>query len=428
MSTEMTTETTTEVTMDVCGCEVSRRGLLAGTAAAAFAGLAGTQLDTGLAFAADPSYAGDVFVLLSLRGGFDGLSAVVPAGDPAYYAARPGIAVPKSRLIGGDAFFGLNPGLAPLLPYWTAGQLAAVHAVGQPAPNRSHFAAMEDLERAAPGTSIRTGWLNRMLGVLGASDPFQAVMVGSAMPARLFAGAAPSLGLTGVDDLKLAGDGPGAPLAATMAKIYQGAPDALAHPAARLAGALTTGAGLRAEGYRPSNGAVYPDTELGAALRDVARLIKSDVGLLSAAVDSGDWDMHENLGTATAGGLMFDHLRALATALAAFTADLGPAGLNRVTLITISEFGRRVTENGSGGLDHGYGNAMFVLGGNVKGGRVYGRWPGLTENRLRDGDLAVTTDYRSVIGEILRDRCGLADLNGVFPGARPSALGIVRSR
>jgi uncharacterized protein (DUF1501 family) len=411
-----------------CGCAenalLNRRTLLGG----ALAGLAGATLDTSLAFAADPAYAGDVLVLLSLRGGFDGLSAVVPAGDAAYYTARPSIAVPKSQLIGGGSFFGLHPALAPLLPYWTGGQLAAIQAVGQPAPNRSHFSAMEDLERAAPGTSIRTGWLNRMLGLTGSTDPMRAVAMGTAMPARVLAGPAPYLGVTSIDKTVLTGEQAGRPIAATMAKLYEGAPAALKQTAGQLGGALQRTAQMRIAGYSPANGAVYPGTDLGAALRDVARLIKSGSGLMTATVDSGDWDMHENLGPAVAGRRMFDQLKALATALAAFAADLGPDGLRRVTLVTISEFGRRVTQNGSGGLDHGYGNAMLVLGGGVKGGKVYGRWPGLTTAQLRDGDLAVTTDYRAVIGEILRARCGVGDLAAVFPGVTPSALGIVAAR
>ncbi|MEU4618960.1 DUF1501 domain-containing protein [Actinoplanes sp. NPDC023801] len=415
---------------EMCGCEdnqrtvLKRRTLLAG----GLAGLAGATLDTGLAFAADPAYAGDVLVLLSLRGGFDGLSAVVPAGDAAYYTARPSIAVPKSQLIGSGSFFGLHPALSPLLPYWTGGQLAAIQAVGQPAPNRSHFAAMEDLERAAPGTSIRTGWLNRMLGLTGSTDPMSAVAMGTAMPARVLAGPSPYLGVTSIDKTVLTGEQTGRPIAATMAKLYEGAPAALRQTVGQLGGALQRTAQMRAAGYTPANGVVYPGTDLGAALRDVARLIKSGTGLMSATVDSGDWDMHENLGPAVAGRRMFDQLKALATALAAFAADLGPDGLRRVTLVTISEFGRRVTQNGSGGLDHGYGNAMFVLGGGVKGGKVYGRWPGLTATQLRDGDLAVTTDYRAVIGEILRARCGVGDLATVFPGVTASSLGIVAAR
>jgi len=415
--------------LEACGCApVSRRKLLAAGAAGAFAGLVGDQLATQLAFAADSSYAGDVLVLLSLRGGFDGLSAVVPAGDAGYYAARPGIAVPKSRLIGGGSYFGLNPALAPLLPYWKAGTLGAVHAVGQPAPNRSHFSAMEELERAAPGTSLRTGWLDRMMGGLGADAPFDAVSVGSAMPARVLAGPAPNLGLTSVDDFALSGEDPNRPMAATMAALYAGAPAALAQTTAMTTGALATTGQLKAAGYQPANGAAYPDTDLGKALRDVARLIKADVGLLSATVDSGDWDMHENLGTAVPGKKMYDHLAELAKALAAFAKDLGTAGLARVTLVTVSEFGRRVGQNGSGGLDHGYGNAMLVLGGAVRGGKVHGRWPGLAAARLVDGDLAVTTDYRAVIGEILRARCGIGDVTRVFPGVRPSNLGLVAAR
>ncbi|UQU65918.1 DUF1501 domain-containing protein [Couchioplanes caeruleus] len=415
------------MTTENCGCPVSRRKLLAAGAAGLFAGLAGEQLSTQMAFAS-PGYGGDVFVLLSLRGGFDGLSAVVPAGDAGYYAARPGIAVPKRQLIGGDAYFGLNPALAPLLPYWKAGTLGAVQAVGQPAPNRSHFSAMEELERAAPGTSLRTGWLDRMMGGLGAAGAFDAVSVGSAMPARVLAGPAPDLGLSAVDDFVLSGEDKNRPMAATIAALYAGAPPALAATTAMTTSALATTARLKATGYTPADGAAYPDTDLGKALKDLARLIKADVGLMSACVDSGDWDMHENLGTAAPGKRMYDHLAALASALAAFAQDLGPDGMGRVTLVTISEFGRRVGQNGSGGLDHGYGNAMLMLGGGVRGGKVHGKWPGLAADRLVDGDLAVTTDYRAAIGEILRARCGVADVAAVFPGVRPSTLGLVKAR
>lgn len=397
----------------------SRRTLLAGAAG----GLTAAMLDTRFAFAADPAATGDVFVLLSLRGGFDGLSAIVPAADPGYYALRPAIGVPQRQLLTGDGFFGLHPALAPLLPHWQGGTFAAVHAAGQPAPNRSHFAAMEELERAAPGTSVRTGWLNRMLGGLGSPSEFTGASVGSPRPARVLAGDAPHLGLATVDGFKLAGDVPGRPLAATMAKMYQGAPAALAATTGQMLGALGTTGQLRAAGYTPA--ASYPKTDLGNALKDVARLVKANIGLRTATLDCGDWDMHEDLGTAVAGKRYYDRLNALATALAAFAADLGPDGMRRVTLVTISEFGRRVAQNGSGGLDHGYGNAMLLLGGNVKGGKVYGKWPGLAPSRLIDGDLAVTTDYRSVIAEVLRVRCGLGDTSAVFPGVPSTALGLV---
>ena len=399
-----------------------RRTLLAGTAA----GVTGALLDTRFAFAADASYSGDVLVLLSLRGGFDGLSAIVPAGDPGYYSARPGIGVPQKQLIGGDGFFGLHPALAPLLPYWQAGTFGAVHAAGQATPNRSHFAAMEELERAAPGTSIRTGWLDRVLGGFGSPDGFGGVSLGSALPARVLAGAAPHVGLTSVDAFKLDGDQADRPLAATMAKLYQGAPDALATTTGQMLGVLGLAKQLQTAGYTPANGVTYPGTDLGASLKDVARLVKANVGLRTATLDCGDWDMHENLGAAVTGKRFYDNLNAFATALAAFAADLGADGMRKVTLVTMSEFGRRVTQNGSGGVDHGYGNAMMLLGGNVKGGKVYGRWPGLGAAQLLDGDLAVTTDYRSVIGEILRVRCGLGDTASVFPGVSSSGLGLVK--
>jgi uncharacterized protein (DUF1501 family) len=425
------------MTTDSCGCAddkrttMTRRGVfgraLAAGAAGAFAGLAGDQLSTQLAFAAG-AYTGDVLVLLSLRGGFDGLSAIVPAGDPAYYTARPTLAVPKAQLIGGTSAFGLNPALKPLLPFWQAGTFGAVHAVGQATPNRSHFQAMEEMERAAPGTSVRTGWLDRMLGGNGATSPFNGVSLGSAMPARTLAGPVPDLGLTSIDGFQLYGEDPSRPMAATMSALHAGAPAALAQTAAQVTGALATTKKLAAAGYTPANGAGYPDTDLGKALRDVARLVTADVGLMTACVDSGDWDMHENLGTAVPGKKMYDNLASMATALAAFATDLGSAGLAKVTLVTVSEFGRRVPQNGSGGLDHGYGNAMLMLGGGVKGGKVYGSWPGLATGKLVDGDLAVTTDYRAVIAEILQKRCGVTDVKAVFPGVTPTSYGVVAAR
>jgi uncharacterized protein (DUF1501 family) len=211
-----------------------------------------------------------------------------------------------------------------------------------------------------------------------------------------------------------------------MDALHAGAPPELARTAGQVTTALATTKRLAAAGYTPANGAVYPTTDLGKALRDVARLIKAGVGLMSACVDFGDWDMHEYIGTATTGQRMNDHLTALATALAAFATDLGPAGLGRVTVVTVSEFGRRANENGSGGTDHGHGNAMFLIGGSVEGGRVHGRWPGLAAANLVAGDLAVTSDYRAVIGEILAKRCRVADLAGVFPGVTRADLGLVR--
>ncbi|WP_213000749.1 DUF1501 domain-containing protein [Winogradskya consettensis] len=404
----------------------SRRRFL-GTAAAAGAliGFGADQISTQLAYAAGP-YSGDVFVLLSLRGGFDGLSAIVPAFDADYYAARPTIAVPRSQLLGDDPRFGLHPALKPLLPLWNAGTFGAIHAAGQPTPNRSHFAAMEELERAAPGTSVRTGWLNRVLGGLGATTPMNGMAVGSFMPARVMAGPSPELDLSSIDGFALAGEAKYQPMTATMTGLYAGVPGIMGDTATRLASAL--GTMKTATAAQPASSTQYPANPLGKALRDVARLIKSDVGLMSACVDSGDWDMHENLGTAAPGKKMYDNLTQLAAALAAFAADLGPDAMKRVTLITVSEFGRRVAENGSAGLDHGYGNAMLMLGGSINGGQVHGTWPGLGDRSLVDGDLKVTTDYRAVIAEILQKRCGLTNVGSVFPNVTPTTLGVVKSR
>jgi uncharacterized protein (DUF1501 family) len=422
-------------TSHACGCPeqrgLTRRGLLgralAVGAGGALAGLVGDGLDTRLAFA-NPGYGGDVLVVLSLHGGFDGLSAVVPTGDPDYYKARPTIAVPRDRLLAVDGMFGLHPALAPLLPLWQGGQLAAVHAVGQPNVSRSHFTAMEELERAAPGTSIRTGWLDRMLGLTGATSPFAGVSVGGPNTSRLLAGPAPDLGLASIDGFTLSGESATNPMAAALRGLFAGAPPALAAPAGAAGAALGTTARLAATPYTPANGATYPDTSLGRALRDVARLVKGDVGLRAACVDVGDWDMHEGLGTAAPGQRMHDHLAEVARALAAFATDLGADGLARVTLVTVSEFGRRVAENGSRGVDHGYGNAMLLLGGGLRGGRVYGPWPGLAPHQLLAGDLKATTDYRAVIGEILRGRCGVDNVDAVFPGVAATSLGLVGPR
>jgi uncharacterized protein (DUF1501 family) len=420
---------------ETCGCaeikSLTRRGLLGRTlvagAAAGLTGLVGEGLSTNLAFAAE-RYTGDTLVVLSLRGGFDGLSAIAPIGDPDYYKARPSIALPKSQAIAGDGAFGLHPALSPLLPMWSSGTLAAVHAVGQPNPTRSHFAAMEEMERAAAGTSVRTGWLDRMLGMTGATGPLAGVSVGTAMPARLFGGPTTDVSMASVDSFTLAGEAAKRPMAAALRKMYAGAPDLLAGPAKAADAALTASAAVRGTAYTPANGAVYPAIPLGNALKDIARLVKANVGLAAAAVDSGDWDMHEGLGTAVKGQRMYDNLHSTASALAAFAADLGPDGMQKVTLVTISEFGRRVAENASKGVDHGHGNAMLLLGGGIRGGKVYAKWPTLAPAALADGDLAATTDYRAVIGEILQKRCGFGALDSVFPSITPSSFGLAAAR
>jgi len=413
------------------GARVRRRRLLQAALAGGALGVVGSAVggpaSARYAFAGT-GYTGDTVIVLSLRGGFDGLSAVVPKGDPAYYRWRPTIGVPRGALLAVDAMWGLHPRLAPLWPLWQQGKLAAVHAVGQADPTRSHFEAMAELERAAPGTSIRSGWLDRTLGLRSRASVFQAVQLGSTqVPASLY-GSSPELAMSAIDDVELSGAGDRLPGSFTQAltALHAGTSPSVAAPAGAALGAVATTTALKAAGYTPSGAAVYPDTGLGRALKDVVRLVKARVGLQVACIDYGDWDMHADLGT-LAGGRMVDHLDELASALAAFATDLGPS-LGGVTLVTLSEFGRRVEENGSAGTDHGHGNAVLLLGGGVVGGKVHGRWPGLAPDRLVDGDLAGLVDYRLLLGEILQKRCGLGSLSGVFPGLRGSPLGVVRAR
>jgi uncharacterized protein (DUF1501 family) len=423
-----------------CGCEdyarttsgLSRRGFLAGatgigTAAASIAFSSSAEAMTRLTFA-DAGYTGDTLVVLSFRGGFDGLSAVAPVADPAYIAARPNIAVPQSRGLPLTSRFALHPALAPLLPLYTAKKLAVVHAMGQPNPTRSHFTDMDEMERAAPGSSLRTGWLDRMIGATTTPGAFAATTVGSTTAPRSLLGPSADLAMRSVNSFTLNGasDATEATRWATALRaLHVGAPEHLAVPVRTTLDALATAATLKAAGYTPANGAVYPSGSLGDALRDTARLVKAGVGLRAVTVDSGNWDMHADLGRSDS-GWMYRQLTEVGQALAAFMTDLGAAA-DRVTLVTLSEFGRRVAENGSGGVDHGHGNVSFVLGNGVNGGAVYGTWPGLAPAELQAGDLKVTTDYRTVLGEILEKRCGLA-ASTVFPGVPSERLGVAVPR
>lgn len=408
----------------------SRRTVLSGAGALGsvgmLAGIVGPASATQLAFAA-PGYTGDTVVVLSLRGGFDGLSAVVPSGDPDYLKARPSIGVPAARTLKLDAMFGLHPALAPLKRVWDAKGLAAVHAVGQVNPTRSHFEAMASMENAAPGSSVRTGWLDRMVGTIGAPTTFSAATVGATVAPQSLMGPNPKIALRSIDTFALSGASTSVELArwqTALRALHVGAPAAMTATANVTLNALAQTAALKGAGYVPAAGAVYPVSEVGNALRDVARLIKAGVGLRAATVDVGNWDMHTGLG-ASDSGWMFRQLTDLAQALAAFYTDLG--GMPNVTLVTMSEFGRRVAENASGGVDHGHGNVCLLMGGGVIGGRVYGRWPGLSAANLVAGDLAGTTDYRTVLAEVLEKRAKLSTA-AVFPGLGSARLGALRVR
>lgn len=415
-----------------CGefAAVSRRGVLRGTAlAGAVAAFGGAVVRTSTAFAAPGSSlaaagttpASSVLVVLSLRGAADGLSLVVPHADPAYYRARPRISIAASTLLAKDAMFGLHPSFAPLMPMWTAGKVAAVHATGLPAPNRSHFSAMEELEDAAPGSTVREGWLNRLLGQDTISHPLQGVGVGDGVvPTSLYGDQAVTT-LRSPETLQLAGDDQWDTFkgrrrsvenlwASSRVSLGTGVRSALA--------AIDDFAPVKAVTATPANGAAYPGGDLGAALKHTARIIKGDVGAKIITVDQGDWDMHSDAGTLAWGG-MKSNVAALASGIAALFTDLGTAG-DKVTLVVLSEFGRRVRENDNYGTDHGYGNVMFLAGAGVRGGQYYGSWPGLTD--VADADLLVTTDYRSVLSEVVTRRFGVSTAQ-VFPGFTPTRVG-----
>ena len=370
----------------------------------------------------------NVLVVLSLRGGIDGLGVVVPVGDPGYYRARPGIAVPRASALARDAMFGLHPSMRPLVPLWNAGQLAAVHAVGLPMPNRSHFDAMEKIEDADPGSSARIGWVNRMIGLDAPTHVTEAVHVSSGLTPTMLVGTEPTLSTRGLKRLHVAGADSWGPqryrsLATTWSQTY----GALGNAARSASNVSRYHATRLSAPYRPANGAVYPQTipgrDLAEALMDTAQLIKADIGTQVVSLDFGSWDLHADYGTVGLGS-MRNLIAGMAAGLAAFFTDLGPLR-SRVTLVTISEFGRRVGQNGNHGLDHGWGNMMLVMGAGVRGGRYYGRWPGLGAGALVDGDLKVTTDYRQVLGEVVNRRFGRS-VAGVFPGLGYRPLGIMR--
>ncbi|UDY24967.1 DUF1501 domain-containing protein [Nocardioides sp. Kera G14] len=415
---------------------LSRRRLLAAAGltagAAAVTSVFGDTLRN-VAYAGAPSATGNVLVVLSLRGAIDGMGVVVPHGDPAYYAKRPVIAIPKANLICADSMFGLHPALAPLAKYWTSGEFAAVTATGMIRPNRSHFSAMEAIEDADPTSTLRQGWVNRLVELgSSADDPLSATFLGSTTAPTLTSGSVDTLAADRLADLTLTGAVPGSDDAtwqahrrSSLGSVWNTIPSSVpARTATMLRAGATSALSITSRltstataTYAPANGAVYPTawpaTDLGAALKDTAQLIKSGVGVETVALDYGSWDFHTDYGTLTSGG-MARNLTALASALDAFLTDLGTER-KRVTVVTISEFGRRLTENSAHGLDHGWGNMMLLFGAGVRGGRYYGTWPTLStpSSSLVDDDLQVTTDYRDVLADVISSR---------FPGRSPSAL------
>ncbi|MSP39990.1 MAG: DUF1501 domain-containing protein [Deltaproteobacteria bacterium] len=361
-----------------------------------------------------------VLVVVFQRGGMDGLNVVIPFKDRAYYQLRPNIAVAEPAAgaqyaIDLDGFYALHPALASLKNIYDKGQLAIVHAAGSPDNTRSHFDAQDYMEIGTPGIkSTPDGWLNRYLNEIKIADrPFRGVALGAQMP-RMLAGAAPTVSLSSIEEFRLRNQS----MAGALQKLYANSDDALLQKGVNsLFDAMTQ---LRQiEAKIPANNAAYPTGKLGAGLRQVARLIKADVGLEIAFAEIDGWDTHVNQGGAT--GQLANRLKELSDSLAAFHQDLGER-IEDVVILTMSEFGRTARENGNRGTDHGHANVMFAIGGKVRGGKVYGRWPGLAPELLNEGrDLALTTDYRSVCSDVISRHLGQKDLAKIFPGFHGAA-------
>ncbi len=412
---------TTPIPADACCpeyAEMSRRSLLRGALVAGATMTFGSAVLTSAPASAQPARA--VLLLLSLRGASDGLSLVVPHGDPVYYQARPRIAVPAETLLAKDGLFGLHPALEPMLPLWQAGKVAAVHASGLPVRNRSHFSAMEQLEDANPGSTRREGWLNRLIGADGITSPVQALSLAEGVPPAALYGPQPYLTAGSVEDVHVSGDDPDdpkRPRRTSLRTLWANDKTALGSSMRSTFEAVDVFSPLRETSKEPQNDALYPGSDLGRSLAEAARIVRGDVGVEVMTIDQGDWDMHTDIGTVEWGGLR-RNAEGLALAVAAFFKDLGPLA-DKVTLVAVSEFGRRVQENENWGTDHGYGNAMFVVGGGVSGG-YKGTWPGLVNDY--DADVLVTTDYRSVLAEVVTARFG-ASTAAVFPGFTRSRVG-----
>jgi uncharacterized protein (DUF1501 family) len=372
-----------------------------------------------------------VLIAIFQRGAVDGLNMVVPFGEPEYYAARPSIAVPRPNATDGavdlDGFFGLHPRLAPLKPLWDSHQLAIVHASGSPDGTRSHFDAQDYMETATPGVkSTPDGWLNRYLHAREHQEatPFRAVALAPQLP-RSLQGSEPALAMNRIGQFGIrAGSGDG--MQASFEAEYAAAADrVLNRTGSEAFDAVRMLKSADPSKYQPEHGAEYPRSAFGEALRQIAQLVKANVGLEVAFAEAGGWDTHVNQGSSV--GQLAGRLDDFSRGIAALARDLGDA-MDDVVIVTMSEFGRAVAENGNRGTDHGHGNAMMIIGGqNVRGGRVYGRWPGLAREQRYDGrDLAVTTDFRSVFAEIVKGHLGIADSGAIFPGFdRPQRPGFL---
>lgn len=364
---------------------------------------------------------GKKLVVIFQRGAADGLSIVVPYREPNYYAVRPTINIAQKEVIDLDGFFGLHPAMQPLKPLWDQHHLAIVHAAGSPDPTRSHFDAQDFMESGTPGLKATTdGWLNRALAAEDAScrhcthSAFRAVALGSQVP-RTLQGKVPAVAIGNVKDFSVGGQNPAAaPIAADFQSMYADSVNAVLHgTGTETFEAVKMLKATDPAKYTPAPGANYPNASFGNSLRQIAQLLKANLGVEAAFADIGGWDTHQNQGNTN--GQLANRLKEFSQSLAAFWTDMGDQA-NDIVLVTMSEFGRTVHQNGTGGTDHGHANVMFVLGGSVQGRKVYGKWPGLAPEHLYEQrDLAITTDFRQVLGEAAYKTLGARNLEQIFP-------------
>jgi uncharacterized protein (DUF1501 family) len=376
-----------------------------------------------------PGTSGKRLVVIFQRGAADGLNIVVPHREQAYYTMRPSINIPRKDVLDLDGLFGLHPSLSAFQALWGQRHLAIVHAAGSPDPTRSHFDAQDFMESGTPGVkATEDGWLNRTLHLLpepGERSAFRGIAMGPSLP-RILSGSEAAVAVNNVNDFGVGGRNPNAvPIANTFEAMYAQSVDTVLHGTGQETfEAVKMLKAADPAKYKPAAGADYPKGRFGDSLRQLAQLIKANVGVQVAFADIGGWDHHVNEGNTQ--GQLANVLREFSQSLAAFWTDLGDLGEDTV-VVTMSEFGRTARENGNRGTDHGHANVMFVLGGAVKGGKVYGRWPGLEPPELYEGrDLAVTTDFRQVLGEAVYQHLGNKGLNQVFPGFENGAQKFLR--
>jgi uncharacterized protein (DUF1501 family) len=399
---------------------ITRRVFLRNSALAVVGTAAIPSFLTRAAFgSAEPSSRTKRLVVIFQRGAADGLNIVVPHGERTYYAMRPSINIPRKEVLDLDGFFGLHPSMASFQPLWNQRHLAIVHAAGSPDPTRSHFDAQDFMESGTPGLKATTdGWLNRALHSLPAStdkSAFKAIALGPALP-RILTGAEPAVAVNNINDFGVGGRNPNAaPIANTFEAMYDQSIDSVLHGTGRETfDAVKMLKAADPAKYKPAPGADYPRGRFGDSLKQLAQLIKANLGVRVAFADIGGWDHHVNEGSTQ--GQIANVLREFSQSLSAFWIDLGDLADDTV-IVTMSEFGRTARENGNRGTDHGHANVMFVMGGPVEGGKVYGQWPGLDQSQLYEGrDLALTTDFRRVLSEAVSQHLGNPKMDQIFPG------------